>query len=136
MNKGVMAVVVIVLVAGSFYGGTVYAKSSTGGAGARGAAFRGGAQGQAFAGGQRGGFVTGEVIAKDATSITIKPRTGGSQIVFVSGSTAVMKAVSGTANDIVIGSQVTVTGAANQDGSVNAQMVQLRPATTTPNRAF
>ena len=98
-------------------------------------------------GGQRamrgGGFVGGQIIAKDATSITVQlntPASGpngqngagqtqgtGSKIVFYTGSTNIMKTTDGTVDDLAIGKQVSITGTANPDGSVNAQSIQIRP---------
>ena len=84
-----------------------------------------------------GGFVTGQVIAKDTSSITIKLRDGGSQILLLGGSTIIMKATTGTLADLAIGSDITATGASNSDGSLTAQSIQLRPAgfaSSTPAR--
>jgi len=131
MNKQITIFITIVIaVAGlSFYGGvkynqTQFASERTanraqfgGGNGTR--AFRGGADG--------GGFVSGEVIAKDDTGVTIKLREGGSRIVFLSGGTEVMKASSGSVQDISVGAQISANRAVNADGSVTAQMIQIRP---------
>ena len=92
-----------------------------------------------------GGFVGGQIIAKDATSITVQlkalggqngPNSGatqtqgqGSKIVFYTNGTNVMKTTDGTANDLIVGKDITVTGTANPDGSVNAQSIQIRPTT-------
>jgi len=134
-NQIIIAIVVLVLVGGiSFYAGT---KVGSGGAGANkggqfGAAGLNGAGGAGGArsgrGGQGGaGFVNGEVLSKDTTSITVKLANGGSKIIFVSTSTAVQKTSAGTIADIIVGSQITANGQANADGSVNATTINQRP---------
>jgi len=74
-----------------------------------------------------GGFITGEIIAQDDTSITIKLLDGGSRIVFLADSAQVMKSSEGSRADLTVGQSVTVNGTANDDGSLTAAMVQLRP---------
>ncbi len=73
-----------------------------------------------------GGMISGEVTAKDATSITVKIPSGGSKIVFFSASTTITKSTEGLSDDIVIGAPVTIAGTQNSDGSVSAQLIQLR----------
>jgi hypothetical protein len=95
------------------------------------AQFNGAAGGQAGAArgarGAGGGFVTGSVIAKDDKSVTVQVMGGGSKIVFFTDKTEVMKSATGTAADLVNGTQVIITGAGNPDGSVNATSIQIRP---------
>lgn len=94
-------------------------------------------------GGMRGGsdVAAGEVIAKDEASITVNLRDprpaaspgagneggGGSRIVFFTAETPITKSVSGSAADVVIGTQVFVNGTQNQDGSITADSIQIRP---------
>lgn len=147
MSTKIIIPVLIVLVAvggGAFYGGTVYAKSK-GDARATGrgaAAFAGGAfagrGGAGGAGGARtgGGFTTGEVLSKDATSITLKLPDGGSKNIFLSASTTVNMMAAGSLDDVKTGTNVSITGAANQDGSVTASAIQIRPAGAPAARQF
>ena len=130
MKKYVVTIIVAVVVGAiAFYGGMKYGETQTSAGGARqfaqnlerGAGRNGG--GGPLAG---GGFTSGEIISRDAQSITIKLRDGGSKIVFVSDSTQVMKSVQASSSDLVLGEQVTVTGSANSDGSLTAQSVQIR----------
>lgn len=118
MNKTTMIVIGLVLIAGSFYAGMKYGGNATvtpnNGNGNFGARIRNGN------GGPDGGFVTGEIIAKDDKSITLKLRDGGSKIVFLTSATPVTKSVSGSVSDLTLSEQVSVTGTANPDGSVSA----------------
>ena len=129
-NKKIGLVVggIVVLIA-VFYGGMVYGKSQipTRGQGAQ--AFGAGGLRGARTGGAAGGFTTGQIISKDATSITVSIQGGGSKIIFLDSNTKVSKQANGTLADLVVGTAVSISGAANADGSVNATTVQIRPNT-------
>lgn len=132
----IAAIAIFVIAAGAgFYGGVKYDQNKTaqtrqqrvagfGIAGANGTrGMRGGANGAGFTGGQ--------IISKDDKSITIKTQDGGSKIVFLAASTKIDKSVAGAVTDLSTNQQVTVTGAANSDGSITAQTIQIRPQTPT-----
>ncbi|MBU4298514.1 hypothetical protein KJ636_00515 [Patescibacteria group bacterium] len=146
MNKTLLTTLVIAIVVGggAFYGGMKYAESTRpnfvrpnlGGQelGANTGDFRNRTGGQ-----QMGGSASGEIIAEDDKSVTIKLRArpnfagqnlggqdGGSRIVFFSDSTEITKSVSGTQNDLEIGKSVVINGKPNQDGSITAESIQLR----------
>jgi len=146
INKNVATIALVAVIVGgaAFFGGTKYAESKNP-QGAR-------AQGnfQNIGGGQTGGagrmmgrgqnganFAGGQIIAKDDKSVTVKLSNGGSKIIFYSASTKVEKFTEGTANDLAVGSTIAANGNANQDGSITAQSIQLRPQSinpsTTPN---
>ncbi len=146
MKKTLLIIFAIAILVGSgaFYGGMKYGESKASGGNFRNLSPEerqarlqqlGGAAG---AGGQRGaqangGFATGEILSKDDKSITIKLRDGGSKIIFFSDTTEVGKFVSGTPSDLEVGKTITINGKANQDGSITAQSIQLRPViTSTP----
>jgi hypothetical protein len=135
----IVLVIVIIAGAGAFYGGMKYAQGKTAspslssrnlnGSGRQGFAsstFRGQGSGA-------GGFVSGKIIAKDSNSITVQIQSGGSKIIFLSGSTQVSKYTSGNQNDLIMGGEVSITGTGNQDGSITAQSIQIRPASSTPS---
>jgi hypothetical protein len=135
-NKKIVWIVVgIIVLVGVFYGGMVYGKSQiparTGVAGA----FTRGAGDTRGAG---GGFIGGQIIAKDATSITVSlptsgpgsTGTGGSKIIFLNSSTPITKQANGTLADLTIGTEVSVVGTTDANtGSINATSVQIRPKT-------
>jgi len=76
--------------------------------------------------GSGGGFTTGQVISKDANSITVQlSNNGGSKIVFFSDTTQISKYATSTIDQLKTGDQVVVSGSANSDGSITAQSIQL-----------
>ena len=145
-KKNVMLVagfIVVALIA--FYAGTAYSKSKSATPQSGNQAGFGGQSGPFGQGrGMRsgGGNVFGQIIAKDATSITVQltspiggNTTGtvtnagtGSKIVFYTNATIVSKITSGTMDDLTVGKNISVQGTANPDGSVIAQSISLRPA--------
>lgn len=148
MQKNITIAAIVILVgAGSFFGGMKYGQSAqpkfAGGAGnfrmAGAAGANAGQRGQSGARGGMGGFNGGEVLSMDDKSMTLKLRDGGSKIVFYTPSTTVSKEDAGSLSDIKVGDNVTVVGSANTDGSLNATSVQKRalplapaPAATQP----
>jgi len=137
MNKKIIPLIIlgfVIIGAGSFFGGMKYAESKNPVAGN----FRNltaDQRAQMVAGARTGAtgnrtgasFINGDILTKDDKSITVKLSDGGSKIVFYSSSTQISKIASGTASDLEIGKAVTVNGSANQDGSVTAQTIQMRP---------
>jgi len=130
MNKIIISIIVIAVVVGSgaFFGGMQYQKSKS-----PSLDFQKRFQQMGIPGSSRGvsqnggGFATGEIISKDDKSITIKLREGGSKIIFFSDSTEISKFASGTRDDLEIGKTITVNGKTNDDGSITATTIQLRP---------
>jgi hypothetical protein len=86
----------------------------------------GGSFQRGIGGGAGTNFLSGEVIAKDEQSLTLKMSDGGSKIIFFSDSTSISKMTNGSINDIEIGKQITVNGQQNSDGSYTAQSIQIR----------
>lgn len=123
-NKMIIAAVFVFVIGGAagFYGGTKYQNSKL--PMPQRGSFRQGANG--------GGMTAGQIIAKDATSVTVQLTDGGSRIVFLTSATPVMKTVSGTSADLAVGTNVIVTGTVNSDNTVTAQSIQLRPNMPSP----
>lgn len=71
------------------------------------------------------------MLSVNGNTITVKLASGGSQVAVLAPSTQYRKAVDGTSADVAVGSQVTITGTTNSDGSLTAQSVQIRTASST-----
>ena len=128
MQKNILILVaVIVLLAvggGAFYGGMIYGKSQN----SKSSFGNGNFQTRVNRGGGAG-FISGTILAKDASSITLQlQNNNGSKIIFYSGTTQIGKFTSGTAGDLTTGDTVSVTGTTNSDGTITAQNIQIRPA--------
>ncbi len=130
MKKLILIAAVALLVGGGagFYSGMQYGTGQAVSAAGSRSQFASGRMNRGGGGFGGGGFAGGEVAAKDSTSLTIKTNDGSSKIVFLASSTKVMKSVDGSLNDLTVGSQVTIAGSANPDGSITAQSIQLRTA--------
>jgi hypothetical protein len=140
MKKYYYAIGILLLSGAVFYGGMMYGESKTGALTA--ASLQGfprsgqqqlrnstgGGFGTRNAGnpGQSGGFTSGQVISIDNQGITVQLRDGSSKIILVPSSTSIVKSISGTASDLKQGEDVSVNGTLNSDGSITAQMVQIR----------
>ena len=132
----VWIIVTVVLVGIAYYGGDKHGQSVAQATQSQMRA-QGGAGGTRAGGrfGSGAGMISGSVLSKDDTSMTIKMRDGSSRIVLYTASSQILKSAAGTAGDVGVGSQISVQGTQNSDGSVTAQMIQIRPnmpAGTTP----
>jgi hypothetical protein len=140
MKKNIiLGVIILVIGAGAFVGGMKYASSTgslqanvfqqngIGGSQQTNGGFaqmgRNGATGKSL-----GNMVNGEILSKDDKSITIKLRNGGSQFIFFSPSTQIMKSTTGGSDDLKSGLNISANGTSNSDGSITAQSIQIRPA--------
>ncbi len=129
--------VLVIIGGGAFYGGMKYQQSKSPlarfSAEQRQQAFQGNME-EDFQGRDRvgaramgTGFLSGEVVAKDEQSLTLKMLNGGSRIIFFSDSIEVSKTTDGSMGDVEIGKQIMVTGDQNSDGSYTAETIQLLP---------
>jgi len=135
MNKSTTITTIVILIlifsAGSFYGGMKYGQSNSltkNQQGFQTRQFRQGGQGLRAGGIAGGSLVNGEILKKDDKSVTVKVQDGGSKIIFISDDSSVLKSTSGSIGDLQIGETITANGTANADGSINALMIQIRPA--------
>lgn len=151
MKKSLPIIIAIVIIVGggAFYGGMLFGQSKNKNNTPAGINFQnfrnltpeqrqqmGLPNGRSDNGQTGGNFTSGEIIAKDNTSLTLKLRDGGSKIIFYSDTTQVEKFATGTPSDLVIGDSVTINGTTNQDGSITANSIQLRPEIpNNPNNA-
>ena len=134
--KKILIIIISLIVVGSgaFYGGIKYAENKA----SQGfiqndfqrqqfsqGDIRGGFQGR-VSGEARSNFLSGEILAKDEQSLTLKIPDGGSKIVFFSEATDITKSASGSSEDFKEGQQIIITGEENSDRSYIAQIIQIR----------
>jgi hypothetical protein len=148
MNKGLQSalitVVVLVLLAGSFYGGMLLgerraradlpaafrdrmAQFGQGAEGLPGAGEGMRGQGGVARFGVQGGGVFGQIEEIDGSTIVVTGFNGQQTVVQITDTTLIEKYASVTAADLAIGEQVIVSGSENDDGSVTARSVQVAP---------
>jgi len=126
---GAVVIVGIVSAGSGFFGGikyTDYQRSKNRTTGMR--QFQGMGNGDQMQNRTLGGRpVTGEVINKDETSITVKTQDGGSKIIILSKTTVYSKTEEATLNDVSVGEKVGIFGTENSDKTMTAETVQLNP---------
>ena len=128
-NNNLLALALVALVVGgaAFFGGMKYQESKqlANMAQVRGQLGARGGMGSGARIGSRG--VTGEIIASDDKTVTVKLADGSSKIVILASNVTINKATQGSKDDLKMGIRVSVFGTENADGSVTAQNIQLNP---------
>lgn len=71
--------------------------------------------------------ISGEILTKEDKNLTLKLRDGGSKIIFFTENTPITKNVAGATSDLSPNKTIFINGKTNQDGSVNADSIQIRP---------
>jgi hypothetical protein len=135
--------IAVVLIGISFFAGTKFSspKNKTNGPGDF-SQFGQNKMGQGKGMQNSGGNIFGQIIARDATSITVELKSPankgdsstygtGSKIVFYTDKTPVSKMTTGTMDDLVIGKEVNIEGTTNTDGSIIAKSISIRPIVST-----
>ena len=141
------SIVVLALIAGAFYGGTLYGKGQAEAAQAQArerifsgsdtAAFPGaglagtpqpGMRGGFFGGGAAGGGAFGQVEEINGDTLVVTGADGQRTTVKVTDTTLIEKYASVTVADMQPGETVIVSGSSNADGSITARSVQVAPA--------
>jgi uncharacterized protein (UPF0333 family) len=122
----VVAVVVIAVGVGCFFGGraTVSTTAKVPAGFPTNGSIPSGANGTR--GNRAGNVVFGSIIANDGTSITVKTQDGSTKIVNFSGSTTISKSTTGSASDLTVGQEVTVSGSTDSaTGTVTASTISV-----------
>lgn len=132
-------IAIVLLAVGAFYGGIEYQKgqsaSSLNNRFRNQDAFPSGSRVRDFSNGNSMNFTSGEIIAKDEGSVTVKMQNGSTKIVLFGPTVEVYKSDKGSLEDLVVGENVMVNGKANSDGSLTADSVQIRNM-NIPNPGF
>jgi len=76
-------------------------------------------------GGANSGFVNGQITAVGGNRITVKSFNGNEQAVVLADGAKISKLAEAAAGDLTEGTEVSVTGSKNADGSITAQMIQI-----------
>lgn len=67
----------------------------------------------------------GQITKIDDSSITIKTPDGGSKIILISNSTVINKAAQGSKTDLITGSNISIIGDSNTDGSITGKTINI-----------
>ena len=142
-----LILVAVIAVAGGFFGGKKFSKLKSAGSGDHftgdfrnpspeersnfrqrsggGGRFGGAGRSGGFRGAE--GFTGGEVVSVDEGSITVKTQDGSTKLILFTDKTEMSKQAEATFEDLVEGTNVMVGGESNDDGSMTANFLQIRP---------
>jgi hypothetical protein len=81
--------------------------------------------GAAQPGNSDSGFVNGTISAVSGNNLTVKNSNGNEQAVTLASGVKITQMASATIDDVSQGTNVTIVGQKNPDGSINAQMIQI-----------
>ena len=125
----IMAVAILIIAGGAFWGGMAYQKSRQPTTLSR----SGGPQGGGFGGGQFNGAnrpTFGQVSSINSTDMVVASRFGGNVTVQLDSNPTVTDGSGNSASvsDIQTGDTVIVQGSKNSDGSITAQSIRINPS--------
>jgi hypothetical protein len=134
-NITVTILLLVIVAAGSFFGGMKYQQTKRNASfvqfnGQQGIRGNGAGQGQnRFRTGDNGNNrqTMGQIINQDDKSITVKMADSSTKLILLNNNTSVNKSSEGSIGDLKTGDTVVVFGTNNTDGSVTAQSIQLNP---------
>lgn len=123
------AVISLILVLVSFYGGMQYQKFQTIASITSFSRQPGNTNGTQNRQRLTGGFrpVAGEILTANDTSLTVKLTDGSSKIIILS-TAPITNTAQATKADLKVGTKVMVVGTENSDGSITAISLQLNPS--------
>ena len=137
MKNNTLTIILVAIVVGAlgFFGGMKYQESKSP-FGANGTFRQRGLQGtpgnrqqngQLRARTGFGGGTAGKILSMDADSITVQLMDGSSKIVNISDKTTIAKTATASKSELKTGESILAIGAANADGSISAERIQLNP---------
>jgi hypothetical protein len=125
MNKEILLILAAAVIAGAgFSGGMIYEKSANKSRFQNPGNFSLEKSGQIGNRGQNQP-ISGEIISKDETGITVKLKDGGSKIIFVSSSTKITESVEKNSDSLSIGTQAVIIGSSDSNGIITASSIQM-----------
>lgn len=138
-----MAILIVAIAIGSFFGGTKYQQKQSV-SNFRQQMLNGNGFGQGMGRnfqnnnlaknrGQTPGFrqTVGEIISLDDKTLTIKLADGSSKIVLISDTTKINQSITATKVDLKVGIKIMVNGETNTDGSITSRNIEINPAFAT-----
>jgi len=138
-----MAILIVAVAIGSFFGGTKYQQNKlisnfrqqmVGGNNLPQGMGRNAINNDSIKNrGQASGFRQnyGDIINIDEKTLTLKMADGSSKIVLLSDTTKINQSITAAKTDLVVGTKIMVNGETNSDGSITSRNIEINPAFAT-----